>query len=315
MQIVFLDAYSLGDSSLEKISALGTCVFHQTTRPEDTAARCAEADVVITNKVKMTREVMQQASRLKLICVAATGTNNIDHAVADALGIAVRNVPGYSTRSVAETTLALVLGLWRQTPYYDGFVKSGAYTASGRIFHLDHPVHELCGKCWGIIGMGRIGREVARVAEALGTEVCYCSTTGRNLSAGWPCLPLAEVLSRADVVSVHAPLNEATAGLIGEEAIRCMRPSTVLVNVARGGIVDEQAVAEALNDGRLAGYGTDVFPEEPLPAGSPLWQVKDLSRLLLTPHYAWASAEARERLVDAIAQHILQLKNTLSHGE
>lgn len=315
MHIVFLDAYSLGDSDLSKIKALGTCEFYETTLPDETAARCAAADVVITNKVKMTREVMEQARRLRLICVAATGTNNIDHAAAEALGIAVRNVPGYSTMSVAETTLALVMGLWRQTPYYDRFVKSGAYTASGRIFHLDRPVHELRGKCWGIIGMGQIGREVARVAEALGTEVCYYSTSGKNLSAGWPCLPLEEVLGKADVLSVHAPLNAATAGLIGGEAIRRMRPSAVLVNVARGGIVDEAAVASALNEGRLAGYGTDVFPEEPLPADSPLWQVKDPTRLLLTPHYAWASAEARDRLADAIAQHILQLKNTVSHGE
>ncbi len=311
MRIVLLDAYSLGDADLAPVTSLGDCTCYEETAPADTAARCAGADVVVTNKVRITRDIMTQLPQLRLICVAATGTNNIDMEAAADLGIAVKNVPGYSTYSVVETTVAMALGLWRQTAYYDDFVKSGAYSASGRVFHLDRPVHELRGKCWGIIGMGQIGRAVAQVAEALGTTVCYYSTSGGNLAAGYPCLPLDRLMQMADIVSVHAPLNDRTAGLVDEAVLRLVRPSAVIVNVARGGIVDEVAVARALNEGRLAGYAADVFPEEPLPATSPLFSVTDRTRLMLTPHYAWASAEARERLVHVMAEHIRQLKKEM----
>lgn len=302
--IVFLDEYSLGGADLTAIRALGNYTGYETTPREEVIDRCREADVVITNKVVFKRETMQALPRLRLICVAATGMNHIDLEAAAELGIEVRNARGYSTHSVAETTLGAAIALRRHAVYYDRYVKSGDYSASGRNYHFSYPNHQLYGSCWGIVGLGAIGHEVARLATAFGCEVRYTSTSGVVREEPYPALPLGELLAWADVVSVHSPLTPATRGLIGAAQLAAMKPSGLIINVARGGIVDETALAAALDAGRIAGAALDVFTHEPPAADNPLLHLKDPDRLLLSPHNAWSPVEAIRVLVELIADNI-----------
>ena len=302
--IVFLDEYSLGDADLGSIRALGNYTGYRTTAREEVADRCREADVIITNKVVLRRETLRSLPRLRLICVAATGTNNIDLEAAAELGIEVKNAAGYSTHSVAETTLGAAIALRRNIVYYDRYVKSGAYSAAGQQFHFALPTHQLYGSKWGIVGLGAIGREVARLAAAFGCEVCYTSTSGVVREEPYPALPLTELLGRSDIVSIHAPLNDRTRNLIGARELALMKPSAILINVARGGIVDEAALAAALDRGELAGAGLDVFAHEPIEEGNPLLSVREPDRLLLSPHNAWSPVEAIEILVECITRNI-----------
>ena len=235
--IVFLDEYSLGGADLGSIRALGNYTGYETTAREEVVERCREADVAITNKVVFRRETLRQLPRLRLICAAATGMNHIDLDAAAEQGIAVRNAVGYSTHAVTETTIGAAIGLLRQVVYYDRYVKS-AYAGSSRQYHFGRTTHQLHGSKWGIVGLGNIGRSVARVAEALGCEVAYTSTSGVVREEPYPALPLDELLRRSDVVSIHAPLTDRTRGLIGARELSLMKPSAILVNVARGGIVD-----------------------------------------------------------------------------
>ena len=304
LNIVYLDEYSMGGRDVTPLRRLGNYTGYERTAPEQTCERCAEADVVITNKVVFDAATLDRLPRLRLICVAATGMNNIDlHAAADR-GVEVRNAAGYSTRSVTETTLGAAIALLRQSLYYDRFVKSGRYAASDVPFDFSRPTRQLAGSRWGIVGMGQIGREVARVATALGCEVRYTSTSGVARREEYPALPLAELLGWADVVSVHAPLNERTRGLIGERELRMMKPSALLINVARGGIVDEAALARALDEEVIAGAAIDVFTREPIAADNPLLAVNDPDRLLLSPHNAWSPAEAIDALIGLVAENI-----------
>ena len=301
--IVFLDEYSLGDADLGSIRALGNYTGYRTTAREEVADRCREADVVITNKVVFRRETLRQLPRLRLICVAATGMNHIDLEAAAELGIAVKNAVGYSTHAVTETTIGAAIGLLRQTVYYDRYVKT-AYAGSPLQYHFGRTTRQLYGSKWGIVGLGNIGRSVARVAEALGCRIAYTSTSGVVREEPYPEKPLDELLRWADVVSVHAPLNDRTRNLIGARELALMKPSAILINVARGGIVDEAALAAALDAGRLAGAGLDVFTHVPLVAGNPLLSVREPDRLLLSPHNAWSPVEAIEILVECIARNI-----------
>lgn len=302
--IVFLDEYSMGGRDLTPLRRLGNYTGYAVTAPEQTVTRCLDADVVITNKVVFDDATLDRLPRLRLICVAATGMNNIDLEAAAERGVAVRNAAGYSTRSVTETTIGAAIALLRQSIYYDRFVKSGRYAASGRPFDFHRPTYQLAGRRWGIVGLGQIGREVARVATALGCTVRYTSTSGVARQEAYPALPLGELLGWADVVSIHAPLNERTRGLIGERELGMMRPSALLINVARGGIVDEAALARALDEGRIAGAAVDVFTREPIAADNPLLSVKDPDRLLLSPHNAWSPAEAIDTLIGLVAENI-----------
>lgn len=308
--IVFLDEYSLAGRDLTAVKALGNYTGYETTTPDQTVARCANADIVITNKVCIDAAAMAQLPRLRLICVAATGMNNIDLAAAAEHGIEVRNAAGYSTHSVAETTLGSAIALLRETIYYDRFFKSGGYAASSRLFNFDRPTRQLHGRNWGIIGLGTIGREVARLATAFGCEVRYTSTSGTVRPESYPALPLDELLAWADIVSIHCPLNDRTRGLVGADALQHMKPSAILINVARGGIVDEQALAAALNDNRIAGAALDVFSHEPIEAESPLLRLRDPYKLLASPHNAWATAEAIDVLIGCIVRNI---KEFLAH--
>ena len=304
MKIVFLDEYTLGGADLDAIRSLGDYTGYTKTSPEEVTERAKDAEVVIVNKVIIGEREMDALPNLRLICVAATGVNNIDLVAASERGILVRNAVGYSTHTVAEATLGSVLALLRQTNYYDRYVKSGEYSASGEWVNFDRPTHRLWGKKWGVVGMGNIGREVARLASAFGCEVAYASTSGADRKEEYERKSLDELLAWADVVSVHCPLNDNTRGLIDTEEIVKMKPSTVIVNVARGGIVVEEAVARALNEGRLAGAAFDVYPSEPMPSTSPLLHTSDPDKLLLSPHNAWSAVESIENLVECIANNI-----------
>lgn len=304
MKIVFLDEYSLGGADLSSIRALGDYVGYDRTLPQEVVERAKDAEVVIVNKVVIGRREMEQLPHLRLICVAATGVNNIDLVAAEEHNISVRNAVGYSTHTVAEATLGSVLALLRQTNYYDRYVKSGAYSASGEWVNFDRPTHRLWGKNWGVIGMGNIGREVARLAEAFGCKVAYASTSGASRQEAYEQMSLESLLGWSDIISVHCPLNDTTRGLIDSEQISLMKPTTLIVNVARGGIVVEEAVRKALDEGKLAGAAFDVYPTEPMPTDSPLLHTTDPDKLLLSPHNAWSAVESIDGLVECIANNI-----------
>ena len=301
--IVFLDEYTLGGADLSALRALGNYTAYETTRREEVVDRCREADIVITNKVPFDAATLRALPRLRLICIAATGMNHIDLATAAEQGIAVKNAVGYSTHSVTETTIGAAIALLRQITYYDRYTKE-RYAGAERQFHFGRTTHQLYGAHWGIIGLGNIGHSVARVAEALGCEVAYTSTSGVVREEPYSMLSLDELLVWADVVSIHCPLSDRTRGLIGARELSLMKPSALVINVARGGIVDEAALAEALNAGRLAGAALDVFVHEPLEVGNPLLAVREPDRLLLSPHNAWSPVEAVEVLVECIARNI-----------
>lgn len=305
MKIVFLDEYSICNRDLSEIKSLGDYVGYQTTAPAEVVERCKDAEVIISNKVVLDAEIIASLPKLKLICVAATGMNNVDLAAAAERGIEVKNAVGYSTFAVAETTLCSALALLREVTYYDNYFKSGEYAAAERIFNFDRPTAQLRGKRWGVVGMGNIGREVARLAEAFGCEVNYHSTSGVTRDEQHPALSLNELLPTSDIVSVHCPLNERTHNLIANEELKKMKSSAILINVARGGIVNEQDLADALNEGTIRGAALDVFTSEPL-RESPLYNLKEPYRLLASPHNAWSSVEAIDRLVECITQNIKQ---------
>ena len=302
-KIVFLDEYSIAGRSLEKITSQGEYIAYENTAKEQVVERLKGAEIAITNKVLIDGDTMRQLPDLKLICVAATGMNNVDLETAKELGIEVKNAVGYSTTSVAETTLASALALARNIVYFDEYFHDGRYSKADRAFCYDRFTFELRGKKWGIIGMGNIGREVARLASAFGCEVRYFSTSGVKREEAYPAMELNELLEWSDIVSVHSPLNERTRGLVGRDELQKMKPTSIIINVARGGIIDEAALAEALNSGWVAAAALDVFSVEPL-RESPLYDIKDKYRLLASPHNAWSAAEAIDRLIDCVAENI-----------
>lgn len=307
MKIVFLDAATMGsDISFDPIRRHGQLVCYDSSTPQEALERVKDCDVLIVNKVKVTPGLIDAAPSLKLICEAATGVNNIDLEYAASKGIPVRNAAGYSTDSVVQTTFMHILALSGRSRYFDDAVKSGRYSRSGMFTDVSVPFRELSGKRMGIVGMGNIGSCVARVAEAFGMQVSYFSTSGTSHCKDYPSLTLKALMSESDIVSIHAPYNERTAGLIGAEQLGWMKQSAVIVNMGRGGIVDEAALAEAVDSGKIAGAALDVFSSEPLPLDSPLMRVSAAERLILSPHIAWASVEARERLMGMIADNIAQ---------
>lgn len=304
-EIVFLDASTVGTvENLKLIKKLGKLDLYEKTEPAQVVERCMGKEIVITNKVAISADIMDQLPDLKLICIAATGMNNIDLAHAEKKGILVRNVSNYSTDSVAQVTFTMLLHLVNRPFYYDHYVKSGAYAKSDSFTHHAEPFWELRGKRMGIVGLGTIGRQVARIAEAFGMEVVFYSTTGRNNNINYKRFELDDLLKNSDVVSIHAPLNEKTKGLITYDKIKLMRPCAILLNLGRGGIVDEQDLARALNDNMLGGVGLDVHEHEPIQPDNPLLKLYDKEKLIITPHMAWASKEARELLIQKIASNI-----------
>ena len=304
MKIVFLDAATMGDVSFEPFEKLGEFVSYGTSTPEEARERVKDADVLMINKVIVNKELIDSAPSLKLVCVAATGVNNIDVEYAASKGIPVRNVAGYSTDSVAQATFMHLLSLAGGAPYFDESVKSGSYSRSGMFTDPKWNWMELAGKTIGIIGLGNIGMKVAKIAEAFGMKVCYYSTSGTGHCKEYPCLPLEELLRESDVVSVHAPLNERTMNLLGAREFAMMKPTAYVLNAGRGAIIVEKDLADAVDNGVIAGAGIDVFVQEPIPEDHPYLNMKHPERMRLAPHVAWASVEARERLVGMMADNV-----------
>ena len=304
MKIAFLDAATMGDVSFEPFEQLGDFTRYENSTPEEARERVRDLDVLLINKVLVDKELIDSAPNLKLICIAATGVNNIDVEYAASKGIPVRNAVGYSTDSVVQATYMHILSLVGGAPYFDDSVKSGSYSRSGMFTDPNWNWWELAGKTIGIIGMGNIGSKVARIADAFGMKVCYFSTSGTGHCKEYPSLPLEELLAISDIVSIHAPLNERTNCLIGKEQLAMMKPSAYLVNVGRGAIVVEEDLVEAVDNGVIAGAGMDVFVQEPIPEDHPYLRMKHPERMRLTPHIAWASIEARSRLIGIMADNI-----------
>lgn len=309
MKIVFLDEYSLGDMDLSPIKKLGEYVGYDRTSKEQVLEHCKDAEIVICNKTVLRAETLRALPNLRFVAIAATGMNNVDLDAAAELGIGVKNVAGYSTSSVAEATINFALSLFKNTKYFDDYFKNGAYAATEDIFHFGRPIRQLKGSKWGVIGLGAIGREVARLASAFGCEVAYTSTSGAVRKEEYPQLSLEELLAWADIISIHCPLTPTTKGLIGEKELSMMKPTSIIINVARGGIIDETALTNALNNKTIAGAGLDVFSREPLPA-SPLYELTDKYALVAAPHTAWAADEARKVLIERIADNIKEYIET-----
>ena len=305
MKVVFLDAKSIGeDMDLSEFDTFGEVIKYDFSTEEETAQRVKDADVIILNKVEINERSIGTAQKLKLVCVTATGTNNLDKAYLEERGIAWRNVAGYSTETVAQHTFALLFYLYEKLFYYDNYVKSERYVGDKLFTHFDNHFHEINGKTWGIIGLGNIGRRVADIAKVFGCHVIYYSTSGKNSQPGYERVDLKELLAQSDIISIHAPLDENTQGLMNKEAFAQMKSDAVLLNLGRGPIIVEQDLADALNQGVIAAAGLDVLSVEPMSADNPLRSIKDSDRLLITPHIAWASVEARTRLMHIIARQI-----------
>ena len=304
-KIVFLDAATLTDlPDFDRFRGLGEFTAYDRSAPAEVEPRLAGAQVAITNKVPFPAERIAALPDLRLICVAATGTNHIDAAAATARGIPVRNVAGYSTNSVAQYTLTALLSLATDLHHLNDFVHSGAYARQPDFSAWRRPYYELRGKTFGIVGLGTIGRAVADLAVAYGARVVYHSISGEPKDVPYPALPLGELLAESDVVSLHCALSDQTRGLLTYDELRRMRPTAYLVNAARGGVVDEGDLARALDAGLLAGAVVDVFSAEPPPPDHPYLRLTRPERLLLTPHVAWASVEARTALLRGIRDNI-----------
>jgi lactate dehydrogenase-like 2-hydroxyacid dehydrogenase len=303
MRIVILDAATFGETDLSGFDALGEVEVYQTTSADETADRVQEADVVVTNKVVIDAAVMDASNRLKLICVAATGTNNVDLAYAAQKEIAVKNVAGYSTDSVVQHTFSMLFYLMGHSRYYDEYVKSGEWQKSSVFTHVAKPFFELKGKRWGIIGLGQIGRGVANIAKAFGAEVVYYSTSGKNNNSDYEQISFTKLLETCDIITIHAPLNAQTKNLVGHSEFLMLKDGAVLLNLGRGGIVTESALA-AIIDVKEIYVGLDVLEKEPMTIPHPLMNVEHKERLYITPHIAWTSVEAREKLIASVIENI-----------
>ena len=302
MNIVVLDAATLGqDLDLSIFEKYGKLTVYSSTSAEEIGAHLADADVALLNKIKLGEPQLKNAKRLKLICVAATGFDNIDLSYCRANGIAVCNVVGYSTQSVAQVTLAMALSLVTHLPEYTETVRSGEYTKSGVANRLVPVYHEIAGKTWGIIGFGNIGRQVGVVAQAMG---CRVLVNKRTPIEGWECVDLERICRESDIISIHTPLNDFTRNLIDDAHIRMMKPSAVVINVARGAVTDEAALTEAIVQGRLGALGIDVYTQEPFSEDHPFQRIRHLPNVCLTPHMAWGGYETRVRLLNEMAQNI-----------
>lgn len=305
MNITFLDAATLGTDVLDQIpllfDPLGNVTVYQSTAPEDFADHVKDADVLILNKLKLTCENLPMANALKLICVAATGYDNIDLNYCRTHGIAVCNVVGYSTQCVSQVTIGMALSLLTHLSEYHKHVESGEYTKRGIANCLFPVCHEIAGKTWGIVGFGNIGKQVGKVAEAMGCRVIVHKRTPVD---GFECVDFDTICRESDILSFHVPLSDSTRGLLDRDHIAMMKSDALVINVARGAVIDEEALAEAVLEGRLGGIGIDVYSTEPMPITHPLQAVKSLPNVILTPHMAWGGYETRVRVLKEMANNI-----------
>lgn len=305
MKLVFLDRKTIGeDISFDRFYALGDVEMYDFSTPEEVPGRVRDADVIIVNKIRIDEQSVKDAKNLKLVCVTATGTNNLDKPYLESRGIAWRNVAGYSTESVAQHTFAMLFYLLEHLRYYDDYVKEGHYVNDTMFTHFARHFRQLSGMTWGIIGLGAIGRRVADIASAFGANVIYYSPSGSTPQEGYHQVDFDTILSRSDILSVHAPLNEYTGQLMDAEAFRKMQSHAIFLNLGRGPIVVETALADALKTGKIAAAGLDVLDTEPMLPTNPLRELSDCDNLIITPHIGWASVEARTRLMDIIAGQI-----------
>ncbi|MGL4849632.1 MAG: D-2-hydroxyacid dehydrogenase [Clostridium sp.] len=307
--IVILDGKAIGEFKKELLEEFGKVTVYHTTSMEERIERVKDAHIILTNKVVIDKEVMDVCKNLEIICETATGFNNIDISYAKEKGIAVTNVAGYSTPTVVQHTFATLLSLNNQILHYDNYVKSGEYSKSGFFTNLERPFIDIENKTWGIIGLGAIGKGVAKVCTAFGVDVVYYSTSGKNNNSEYKSVDLDTLLSTSDIISIHAPLNENTENLINYENLKKMKKDAVLINMGRGPIVVEEDLRRALDEDLIKGACLDVFTVEPLPIESPLLKVKNKEKLIMTPHIAWASVEARERLFKDVVLNIKAFYN------
>ena len=307
--IVLLDAKTMGEFDFSKLNQIGKFTSYQLSSYEEAKERIKDAHIIITNKVVLDEDNLKDAKNLELICEMATGYNNIDIEYEKSRNIAVTNVAGYSTNTVAQHTFAMLFNLTNKLGYYDNYIKSGNYAKSDIFTHLDRNIMDIEGKTFGIVGLGQIGRRVALLAEAFGANVVYYSTSGKNSSSDYKRVELDELLEKSDIISIHAPLNENTKGLMNYENFKKMKKSAIVINVGRGPIIVEEDLARAIDEDLIAGAGLDVFEAEPICEDNVLLKVKNKEKLVLTPHIAWASLEARTRLFEEIIENIKAFYN------
>ena len=302
--IVVLDGITLGDVNYRLLDQFGKVIYYDKTSQLEVKERIKEANIVLTNKVVLNGDNLKGAKNLELICETGTGFNNIDIKYAKEKNIAVTNVAGYSTSTVAQHTFATLLYLYDKIGYYDNYVKSSKYADSDSFTNLKVPFHDIEGKIWGIVGLGSIGRRVAKIAEAFGAKVVYYSTSGQNNDSVYQRVELDKLLKESDIISIHAPLNESTLGLFNYDNMKKMKRNAVLVNMGRGPIVVEEDLKVAIDEELIGGAALDVFAVEPMEKDNPLLKVKNKEKLVLTPHIAWASVEARDRLFNDLIENI-----------
>ena len=307
MKIVLLDALTFGATDLSGFDAFGEVEIFQTTSKEQTLERITKADVIVTNKVVITDAHMQKCPNLKLICIAATGMNNVDLEAAKSNNIQVKNVAGYSTDSVIQHTFSMLFYLVGHSRYYDEVVKDGTYSKSAIFTDVSKPFFEVKGKKWGIIGLGNIGRGVANIAKAFGAEIFYYSTSGVNRTEDFQRTNLDELLKTCDIISIHSPLNEQTNNLLDYEQLNTLKDGAVVLNLGRGGIINEEAVAKIIDEKNIS-FGLDVLTQEPMRENHPLLSVKNKENLYVTPHIAWTSIQARDALIALTIENIASLK-------
>ena len=302
MRITFLDAETLGnDLSVEAFRALGEVTVYPNTAPHEIASHAKGAEVLVLNKARINERTLGENTTLRLICITATGFDNVDLDLCRRRGIAVCNVVGYSTQCVAQVTIAMALSLITHLPAFTACVASGAYTASGVANRLEPTYHEIAGKTWGIVGFGNIGRQVGAVARALG---CRVLVNKRTPVDGWDCVDLDTVCRQSDILSIHTPLNDDTRNLLDARHVSMLKPNAIVINVARGAVTDEKALANAILEGRIGGLGVDVYSAEPMGKEHPFQAIKDRENVCLTPHMAWGAYETRVRLLDEVAENI-----------
>ncbi len=306
-KIVMLERDNVGaDIDLSYFENLGELTIYGTTDCDQVVERIGDAEVLVINKIPMNEATLEEAKNVKLICVTATGTDNVDMDYCASRGIAVKNVRSYSTESVVQHTFAMLFYLYEKLRFYDDYVKNGEYVSCPRFTFFGEEFHELSGKTWGIVGLGEIGERVAGIAGAFGCKVIYYSTSGRNNNDCYERVDFDTLLTQSDIISIHAPLNEQTKHLFTYDAFAKMKNTAYLINVGRGPIVKEDDLCRALNENLLAGAGLDVLEKEPMSATNPLLSIKDSRKLLITPHIAWATTEARGRLMENVYRNIAE---------
>lgn len=305
MKLVVLERNSVGtDVDVSCFEKFGEVVYYPNTVADNAAERVKDADIIIANKAPLNESTLKDAPNVKLICLFATGFDNIDIAYCKSRGIKVANVVNYCTPAVAQHTLLLALMLTEKITFYDNYVKSGTYSAQDRFSNFDRPFNDLNGKTWGIVGMGTIGRKVASLAQAFGCKIIFYSASGRSTCTEYERVEFNTLLKESDILSLHCPLSDRTKGLINEAAFEQMKKTAILINVARGPVVDTQALYDALINNQIAAAGLDVLEKEPMTKDNPLGKIQDSTKLIITPHMSWASTESRICLIGEVVKNI-----------